>query len=365
MQCELCGATDIVKDGDFFICQSCGMKYTPESAKKMMVEGIVQVEGTVKVDESDSIANFIQLAQHELDSSCGEKAIEYADKALELDPENAEGWMIKSLSIKYVATFGDLKLKEMLEAGKKAINYAPESEKESYEIVIYDHYLDRASELMGLVQEKILDLDFVKSTFDLNCRINFLTASDETAKSDASLMNLYNSVRMQAQAIVTHVPDEAIAKSRVLIIGLQSCGDLYEFVIQALDKRYSVYGYSLNDEKRKEYMAEAAEMKKRSKIACEKYNETYLKVNPKAKQYYDDLEKSIKNLSDAIQAKNDEIEEINATKKNAGIFQLKEKSSLEKKATGIKYDIEGLKRDIKKLENKKEEFLLIGLPEDL
>ena len=39
IQCELCGATDIVKDGDFFVCQSCGMKYTPESAKKMMVEG--------------------------------------------------------------------------------------------------------------------------------------------------------------------------------------------------------------------------------------------------------------------------------------------------------------------------------------
>ena len=133
MQCELCGATDIIKDGDFFVCQSCGMKYTPESAKKMMVEGVVQVEGKVKVDESDSVSNYIKMAKHELDASCGEKALEYADRVLELDPENAEGWKIKSLSFQYVATLGDLRLKEMLEAGKKAIDYAPEKEKDSYE----------------------------------------------------------------------------------------------------------------------------------------------------------------------------------------------------------------------------------------
>ena len=48
LQCELCGSTEIIKDGDFFVCQSCGMKYTLETAKKMMVEGVVQVEGTVK-----------------------------------------------------------------------------------------------------------------------------------------------------------------------------------------------------------------------------------------------------------------------------------------------------------------------------
>ena len=40
MQCELCGGTNIIKDGDFFVCQSCGMKYTVESAKKMSLAEI-------------------------------------------------------------------------------------------------------------------------------------------------------------------------------------------------------------------------------------------------------------------------------------------------------------------------------------
>ena len=51
LQCEMCGSQDLVKDGGVFVCQSCGTKYTVEEAKKMMVEGTVDVKGTVKVDK--------------------------------------------------------------------------------------------------------------------------------------------------------------------------------------------------------------------------------------------------------------------------------------------------------------------------
>ena len=38
IKCELCGSNDVVKKDDLFVCQYCGTKYTPEEAKKLLVE---------------------------------------------------------------------------------------------------------------------------------------------------------------------------------------------------------------------------------------------------------------------------------------------------------------------------------------
>ena len=38
LTCEMCGSTDLVKEGGVFVCQSCGCKYSVEEAKKMMIE---------------------------------------------------------------------------------------------------------------------------------------------------------------------------------------------------------------------------------------------------------------------------------------------------------------------------------------
>ena len=49
--CEMCNSNDLVKQDGYFVCQCCGTKYSVEEAKKMMIEGTVDVSGsTVKVD---------------------------------------------------------------------------------------------------------------------------------------------------------------------------------------------------------------------------------------------------------------------------------------------------------------------------
>ena len=36
--CEMCGGTEFIKENNLFVCQDCGCKYTPEEARKLMVE---------------------------------------------------------------------------------------------------------------------------------------------------------------------------------------------------------------------------------------------------------------------------------------------------------------------------------------
>lgn len=63
LTCEMCGSTDFIKQDGVFVCQTCGCKYSIEEAKKMMVEGTVDVSGsTVKVDNERKIENLRTLA---------------------------------------------------------------------------------------------------------------------------------------------------------------------------------------------------------------------------------------------------------------------------------------------------------------
>lgn len=90
LQCEMCGSQDLVKDGGVFICQSCGTKYTVEEAKKMMIEGTVDVKGTVKVDTTEELNNLYELARRSKDDHNDENALKYYDMILVKDPNSWE-----------------------------------------------------------------------------------------------------------------------------------------------------------------------------------------------------------------------------------------------------------------------------------
>lgn len=100
--CEMCGSTDLLKDGGVFVCQSCGCKYTVEEAKKMMVEGVVEVQGNVSIDNTVDVQGTVQVdntayverylanARRAKEKQDWEEVEKYYNMVEQNDPDNIE-----------------------------------------------------------------------------------------------------------------------------------------------------------------------------------------------------------------------------------------------------------------------------------
>jgi ribosomal protein S4E len=131
LTCEMCGSTELIKNEGVFVCQSCGTKYSVEEAKKMIVEGTVQIEGTVRVDNSANVRNFLDVAENALSGGNGKEAYEYANKALEINPKSSGAWIVKMKSLETIGTIGDPRCTEVINCGKSAIDFATNEQCES------------------------------------------------------------------------------------------------------------------------------------------------------------------------------------------------------------------------------------------
>ena len=90
LKCEMCGSTDLVKQDGLFVCQVCGTKYSVEEAKKMMVEGTVEVQGTVKVDNSSYVQKYLENARRAKAKEDWEETEKYYNMVEQNDPNNIE-----------------------------------------------------------------------------------------------------------------------------------------------------------------------------------------------------------------------------------------------------------------------------------
>ncbi|MBQ9158952.1 MAG: hypothetical protein IJ136_06485 [Erysipelotrichaceae bacterium] len=91
--CELCGSNELIKEGDYFICKYCGTKYSPEQAKKLTIEGKVDVSGsTVKIDKSAIIDNLYGLARKAREEKNAENGERYYSEILVENPDDWEAY---------------------------------------------------------------------------------------------------------------------------------------------------------------------------------------------------------------------------------------------------------------------------------
>jgi hypothetical protein len=238
-----------MKQDGVFVCQTCGTKYSVEEAKKMMVEGVVDVTGsTVKIDNTAQIQNFLDLSQTAYESGNGESAFDYANKALEIAPNNSQAWIAKMKSIEYMGTFGNLRLAEVVECGKKAIAVAPKSEKGSISYEVYYYQATRSIGLLKSAIAKISDTEDVKRQYKKLSAISVIAAAKKMIEIDGKVIEIYDNVANEALNLALLIPDEVLVDFPDLAKIIGECAKQYQYETDALVEREKIYCAAFTDD---------------------------------------------------------------------------------------------------------------------
>ena len=95
LQCEICGGALVMQDG-MAVCESCGMKFSKDEVKKMVVElsGPIQIDGEVKVSGmEDADAIYRRAKDYERIGQLGSAEDTYRWEGTHKYPGDARMWL--------------------------------------------------------------------------------------------------------------------------------------------------------------------------------------------------------------------------------------------------------------------------------
>ena len=172
LTCEMCGSTDLIKQDGVFVCQTCGCKYSVEEAKKMMIEGTVEVTGTVSLDDStvkqNKVRNFLDMANAALESGDYKGTLDYCDRALETDINSYEAWIIKAKIIGCGASPKDMKISQAIVAAKRAVELVPDAMKAEVADNLYRTIKEQINALLKIVHDSVGTIGGIDYTSDIH-----------------------------------------------------------------------------------------------------------------------------------------------------------------------------------------------------
>ncbi len=181
--CDLCGGKLIMGSGGIATCDSCGMEH---SANRMK-EKVQEIKGTVRVDNTHMIDNYLEMAQTAQDAGNNAEAESYCNKIIEIDPTNYRAWMLKGEAAAWQSTLQNSRVDEGVTAFIKGINNAPEEERDELVEIAKEQIKNLLVAMISLREERFAKwpdkeeaegfISDITSIF--NTVINFLTQTGE------------------------------------------------------------------------------------------------------------------------------------------------------------------------------------------
>ena len=321
LTCEMCGSTDLIKDGGVFVCQSCGCKYSIEEAKRMMIEGTVDVQGTVKVDNSAFVEKYLANARRAKEKEDWEETEKYYNMVEQNDPDNIEAIFYSA----YGKAMSSLTNNDVYkrEASFKVLKNCIS--------VVDDHYkLERREDnkqaiiSMGIDLGKMVQSDFVYTVWRNGNGAITKTDKDKTIGMFLNLLYAFKETMDNIQKI-----DDQIYLHEAAI----------EFYRRAMSTNYWKKGFFETKSFLQEWIdEEKREIETLKAKAISVYWSEHTEEKAALDQEREDLSAKVKNLKDTIsslpEAKAEaqikaKIFALDREKSNLGLFKGKEKKNLQ------------------------------------
>lgn len=310
--CDLCGSNELLKEGEYFVCQYCHTKYSKDEVQKMMIEGTVDIQGTVRVDNSAYVEKYLQNARRAKEKEDWSEVEKYYNMVEQNDPDNIEAIFYSAYGkAKESLNDGDIFKREA--AFKVLVNsisilddhYLIERRKENKDIIIRISTDISHMFFSGFVYNRIVDGYFeIRNDKDktYNLFAYLLAAYRETM---INIMNKDNQLYLHEIALFVYINaiNADFCKKNILNDWIKAEEGSIEIIKNTIIKKY------WEDNK-----------VKREKLDNEKKD-----VENQIKEQ----EKLINNLPEAkeLKIKTDNINKLINESKDISIFKIKEKFS--------------------------------------
>ena len=225
--CEMCGGHDLIKQDGYYVCQNCGTKYTVEEAKKLMIDGVVEVTGTVKIDSDSKINNLYKLARRAKDENNSKNAAKYYGEILLEHPNDWEAQFFSA----YFEAFG-CKLGEIGNAAYKVAN--------------------SITSVFRLIRENVPENERMAIFSDIRSRVIVLGSALYTSALDYALQYKASTLRDKVFGEVKYMVSGVLGMYSTLAVELEAEGDtedaiaLYKQCIERSNLR-GIIIYSFNE----------------------------------------------------------------------------------------------------------------------
>lgn len=129
--CEVCGNSNLAKQDGVFVCQSCGTRYSAEDVKNLLVEIAEESASNAYAmpDNSAQLSKFVDMAEVAIKAENLKEAVEYANKALEIDNKHYYAYYLKGLSIAYQTSVVNPRFEEGIKYMLVGIDYVSQDKK--------------------------------------------------------------------------------------------------------------------------------------------------------------------------------------------------------------------------------------------